>query len=68
MTVISIAYEVPAATVESIRAMLEETALKDANWNGAEFKIVRDDYTSIEADSHDAAALLTAINDIIRSE
>lgn len=69
MTTISIAYEVPAATVEAIRAMLDETALRDVNWNGADFKIVRDDFTCIEGDeSYGAAALLNRINDIICGE
>ncbi|WP_437884629.1 hypothetical protein [Pseudomonas sp. LRF_L74] len=65
MTTISIAYEVPAATVEAIRVMLDEVARTDVNWNGADFKIVRDDFTSIEEESYDAAALLNKINDVI---
>lgn len=69
MTTISIAYEVPAATVEAIRAMLDETALRDVNWNGADFKIVRDDFTCIEGnESHQAVALLNQIQDIISGQ
>lgn len=66
MTTISIAYEVPAASVKAIRAMLDETARHDVNWNGADFKIVRDDFTCIDNDdSHEAAALLNQIQNII---
>lgn len=66
MTTISIAYEVSAATVETIRFMLDETALRDVNWNGTDFKIVRDDFTCIEDnESLEATALLYKINDII---
>ena len=66
MTTIQIAYEVPAATVTEIEAMLSETALRDINWNGADFIIERDDFTCIPNDkSADAVILLYAINDII---
>jgi hypothetical protein len=69
MTTISIAYEVPAATVEAIRAMLNETAKRDVNWNGADFKVVRDDFTCIEGnESYEAAALLYKIQDIISGQ
>lgn len=69
MTTIQIAYEVPAATVAKIEAHLDETALRDINWNGAEFKIERDDFTCIpDDDSADAVSLLHEINNIIRGE
>lgn len=69
MTTVQIAYEVPAATVAKIEAHLAETAMSDVNWNGANFKIERADFTCIpEDDSADAVSLFKEINDIIRGE
>lgn len=66
MTIVQIAYEVPAETVAKIEAHLAEVALKDINWNGADFKIERDDFTCIPDDeSADAVSLLIEINRII---
>lgn len=66
MTIVQIAYEVPAATVAKIEAHLAETALRDINWNGADFKIERDDFTCIVDDeSASAVCLLGEIHDII---
>lgn len=69
MTTIQIAYEVPAATVAKIEAHLAEAALRDVSWNGAQFKIERDDFTCIPGDdSAEAVSLLHEINGIIRGE
>lgn len=68
MTTINIAYEVPAATVAVIEAHLADTAMRNPNWNGAEFNIERDDFTSIDEDGYDATALLYEIFAIIRGE
>ena len=69
MTTVQIAYEVPAATVTEIEVLLAETALRDINWNGANFKIERADFTCIpNDDSADAVSLFKEINSIIRGE
>ena len=66
MPKIQIAYEVPAAKVEEIRAHLDEVAMRDPNWNGAEFDIERDEYTCIpDDDSADAVRLFAQIQRII---
>lgn len=69
MTTISIAYEEPQAAITRVQSLLDEVALRDPNWNGADFQIVRDDFTCIvDDDSYDAAALLTQIHDALRGE
>ncbi|MTH45405.1 hypothetical protein [Intestinirhabdus alba] len=66
MTTITIANEVPAQTVAKIQAVLDDTALRDASWNGVNFQIERGDFTCIENDeSAEAVRLLHKINDII---
>ena len=65
MTKIQIAYEVPADKVEEIREHLDEVAMRDPNWNGAEFDIERDEYTCIPDDSADAVRLFAQIQRII---
>lgn len=63
MTTIQIAYEVDAAAVARVEALLAEVALRDVNWNGVDFKIERDDFTCIpDNESADAVALLHQIN------
>lgn len=69
MTTISIAHEVPAATVERIKSHLDSVSRNDVNWNGTSFKIVRDDYTCVpDDDSHNAATLFIQIQNIIHPE
>lgn len=62
MTTIEIAYEVDATAVERVKALLDETARNNCNWNGTEFKIVRGDFTCIPDDeSAEAVQLYNAI-------
>lgn len=62
MTTISIAYDVPAAAVARVESLLAEVAATDPNWNGADFKIERDDFTCIDArDEIAGAALLSRV-------
>lgn len=62
MTIIQIAYEVPDAAVDRVRAMLDDAARRNPNWNGADFTIERDDSTCIpDDDSADACALLADV-------
>lgn len=69
MTTISIAYEETAEAVARVQALLDEVAMRDPNWNGADFKIVRDDFTCItDNESYDAVALLHRIIDALRDE
>lgn len=69
MATIQIAYEVPAEVVAKIEKHLNEVALRDANWNGAEFSIERDEFTCIlENESPEAVVLLNEINGIILGE
>ena len=69
MTTVQIAYEVSAASVSKIEALLSETALRDPSWNGAEFNIERADFTCIpDDDSAGAVSLLQSIARTIRGE
>lgn len=69
MTTIHIAHEVPAATVARVESLLAQVAMRDVNWNGAEFRIERDDFTCIPDDeSADAVALLNQIQQVIEGE
>lgn len=69
MTTIQIAYEVNAAAVARVEALLAEVALRDVNWNGADFQIKRDDFTCIpDNESANAVALLHRINRAISGE
>lgn len=70
-TIITLAHEVSAATESRIRALLDETALRDEDWNGAVFAITRDDYTQItgsDSGSEDAATLFSNIQRIIQGD
>lgn len=58
MTIISIAFEESAEAVARVRALLDDVARTDINWNGAVFQIVRDDFTGIEGDESAAAVIL----------
>jgi len=69
MTTIQIAYDVTPAAVERVRTLLDDVALRDPNWNGAEFVIERDDYTCIpDRDDADACALLASIHHALRDD
>ena len=68
MTIIQIAYDVPAETVAKIVAHLDHVAETDPDWNGAEFVIERDECTCIPAETYDSATLLSSINDIISGQ
>lgn len=66
MTTIKIAYEVPENIIAKIEAHIKETVRCNISWNGAVFKIERDDFTHIQNnDSADAVSLLYEINNII---
>lgn len=68
MATITISYDVPDSKAEEIESMLAETALRDVNWNGAEFVVERGDFTCIDGcDEVDGAKLLMAINDIVNA-
>ncbi|MFC0708813.1 hypothetical protein ACFSVK_19480 [Azorhizophilus paspali] len=69
MTTISIAYEESEAAVARVEALLDEVVMRNPNWNGAVFQIVRDDFTCIvDNESYDAVALLRQINDALCDE
>jgi hypothetical protein len=69
MTTIQIAYDVDAAAVARVEALLAEVAKRDVNWNGADFRIERDDFTCIpDNESPDAVILLGQINRAIAGE
>lgn len=68
MTIIQIAYDVPAKTVAKIEAHLQHVAMTDPDWNGADFVIERDESTCIPDESYDSATLLKSIFNIISGE
>jgi len=65
-TIIKIAYEESADAVQRVRSYLDHTVTHNPNWNGADFVIERDDYTCIEGEGYDAAALLYGIQSALR--
>lgn len=68
-TIIQIAYEESAEAVARVHALLDEVALRDPNWNGAAFKVERDDFTCIPGrDDAEACALLIDIQRVLRNE
>lgn len=58
MTTINIDYDVSDDAVKRVRAALDDVAKRDPNWNGAEFTIARNDFTSIDSDDEIAGASL----------
>jgi hypothetical protein len=66
MTTINISYDVAVDLIPEIQVMLNETALRDINWNGADFQIKRGDFTCIpDLNDGNAVSLLRRINCII---
>lgn len=69
MTTIQIAYEVSPAALARVKALLDEVALHDCNWSGADFRIEREDWTGIaDDDSANACILLNQIHAAIDGE
>lgn len=69
MTMIHIAHEVPADAVRRVETMLSDVAMRDPNWNGAEFVIQRREFTCIPGDeSYEAASLFSRIQAVIQGE
>lgn len=69
MTTIQISREVSSDAVTRIQALLENEAMHNPNWNGAEFNVELADYTCIpDDDSADACQLLNQINRAIDGE
>ena len=69
MTTIQIAYTESKEAVARVESLLEQIAMRDPNWNGAEFEIERADYTCIpNDDSHDAVRLLNKIQSALQGE
>ena len=68
-TKIAIAYDVPDNKIAEIRAFLAETAAKNPQWNGANFQLIRDDFTEfVDNESPDAASLMREIFYIIKGD
>jgi hypothetical protein len=66
MTTIVIANEVQDDKIHKIEELLHDVALRDVNWNGAQFEIERGEFTCIpEDESADAVKLLKKIESII---
>lgn len=68
-TTVYIERGVGAEVVAEIQALLDEVALRDPNWNGANFVIERGDYTEVDdKDEYAAAELYNQIVAVIRGE
>lgn len=66
MTTVQIDYAVSPEALARVSTLLDEVALRDPNWNGADFRIVRGDATCFpDTDSADAVALLHRIFAVI---
>jgi len=62
MTNIHINYNVSPEALKRVEDYLDHVATFNPSWNGANFNIVRDDYTCIpDSDSYDAVTLLNGI-------
>lgn len=69
MTTIKLAYEVTNEAAARVAAMLDDVAMTDPSWNGADFLIERDDFTCIAGEeSYDAAALLSRVHAAISDD
>lgn len=68
MITIRISREEKPEAVARVRALLDEVVLRDPNWNGAVFEIERDDWTCVDDDSYEGAALLADIQRVLRNE
>ena len=69
MPTVQISRDVSNAALLRVQSVLDSQSLNNPNWNGAEFKIERDDYTCIpDDDSADACSLLILINRAIDGE
>jgi len=68
-TLIQIEDGVSDETLEKIRQHLDTEAIQNPDWNGAEFRIMRGSFTSIESheDAINGAILLNSIQKIIQS-
>jgi hypothetical protein len=66
MTTVVISYDVQDDKLKEIEVLLNDVAIRDANWNGAQFEIERGDFTCIPDDEcADAVKLLNKIEAII---
>jgi hypothetical protein len=69
MATVQIAYEVSPAALARVKALLADVAVHDCNWNGADFRIERGDFTCLpDDDSADAVGLLGKIQAAIGNE
>ena len=57
-TIIYIDHDEPEDAVQRVRDALNEVADHDVNWNGADFRVERDDYTWIKTKNEIAGAQL----------
>lgn len=70
MTTVYIAFDKATdENISKVQALLDQEAMHNPDWSGAEFEIVQDDYTWIEArDEYAGTALLGQINRILNGE
>jgi hypothetical protein len=69
MTIIQIAYEVPADAVARVEQVLDTARLTNPAWNGADFRIEREEYTCMPNNySYDANALFSQIQAAIANQ
>ena len=62
MTTITISFDVPAAAFARAEAMAKEVELNDPNYNGADIRVVRGDFTQVDdSDELRGAGLLYRI-------
>lgn len=66
-TVVSVAHDVSPSVFSRIATLLDREALRNPDWNGVDFRLVRDDYTSIDGHVDESAGnrLLNSIQRII---
>lgn len=64
---VEIAHEVPEAAVSRVKVVLARFAERDVDFNGAEFELVRGDYTCLpDLDGDDACRLFNQVQAAIQ--
>lgn len=66
--IISLPYEATAAQEEAVRTLLDSEAMHNPNFNGADFKIERDEFSGINREGYDETALFYKIERILSGE
>ena len=69
MITITVSFDVSPAAFSRVEALAREVELRDVNYNGADIRIVRDDFTAVDdRDELRGAGLLSRVQHAIDGE